>query len=55
MKKWLLVIATAVGASIVKKNIDKTKSDKDLWSEATAPKPEAPAKDAWASATDAAN
>jgi hypothetical protein len=31
MKKLLLVVATAVGASIVKKNLDRSKSDKDLW------------------------
>jgi hypothetical protein len=43
MKKWLLVLATAVGASVLKKNLDRNKTEKDLWSEATAPKPEAPA------------
>ncbi|CCI54005.1 MAG: DLW-39 family protein [Tetrasphaera jenkinsii] len=42
MRKLLLVIATAVGATIVKKNLDRSKADKDLWAEATAPKPEAP-------------
>ncbi|MFZ1374718.1 MAG: DLW-39 family protein [Nostocoides sp.] len=58
MKKWLLVVAAAVGASIVKKNVDRSKSEKDLWSEATAPSrssttPAAPEpKDPWASATE---
>lgn len=53
MKKWLLVIAAAVGASVVKKNIDRSKADKDLWSEATSePAAAAPEKDSWAEATD---
>ena len=43
MKKLLLVVATALGASILKKNIDKSKSDKDLWAEATGPSTSEPA------------
>lgn len=48
MKKLLLVVATALGASILKKNLDKSRSDKDLWAEATGSStgtssPEAPA------------
>ncbi len=38
MKKLLLVVAAALGASILKKNMDKSKTDKDLWAEATTPK-----------------
>ncbi|MFN8099739.1 MAG: DLW-39 family protein [Dermatophilaceae bacterium] len=38
MKKLLLVVAAALGASILKKNIERSKTDKDLWAEATAPK-----------------
>ncbi|GAB4078730.1 DLW-39 family protein [Nostocoides australiense] len=55
MKKLLLVVATAVGASILKKNMERSRSEKDLWTEATTPSTTASAesgKDAWASATD---
>ncbi|MEI2774936.1 MAG: DLW-39 family protein [Tetrasphaera sp.] len=44
MKKWLLVLGAAIGASIVKKNIDKSQADKDLWAEATG-KPASSAQD----------
>lgn len=57
MKKLLAVIATAIGASILKKNMDRQRSEKDLWSEATGGKPAAPVEsapvaDAWAESTD---
>ncbi len=67
MKKLLAVLATAIGASIIKKNLDRKRAEQDLWSEATGTKPEAtPAapsapsnpstpSDAWASASDAAD
>lgn len=35
MKKLLLLIATAVGATIVKKKLDEQKAERDLWAEAT--------------------
>ena len=46
MKKLLAVIATAIGASILKKNMDRQRSEKDLWSEATGGKPAAPVESA---------
>lgn len=35
MKKLLLLIATAVGATLVKKKIDEQQAERDLWAEAT--------------------
>jgi hypothetical protein len=35
MKKLILLIATAVGATIVKKKLDEQQAERDLWSEAT--------------------
>lgn len=35
MKKLLLLIATAVGATIVKKKLDEQQAERDLWAEAT--------------------
>ena len=42
MKKLLLVVAAAVGASVLKKNVEKGAADKDLWAEATGTKPGTP-------------
>ncbi|MBK6885134.1 MAG: hypothetical protein IPH03_00880 [Tetrasphaera sp.] len=44
MKKLLLVVAAALGASIVKKNLDR-KTSTDPWGDATAPKADAPTPD----------
>ena len=35
MKKLLLLVATAVGATIVKKKLDEQQAERDLWAEAT--------------------
>jgi hypothetical protein len=35
MKKLLLLIVTAVGASLVKKKLDEQQAERDLWAEAT--------------------
>jgi len=35
MKKLLLLVATAVGATLVKKKLDEQQAERDLWAEAT--------------------
>ncbi|MGE9809248.1 MULTISPECIES: DLW-39 family protein [unclassified Janibacter] len=58
MKKALLVIATALGASVLRKKMQKQQSEKDLWSAATdtskgaTPTAAGSTGGAWSSATD---
>jgi hypothetical protein len=35
MKKLLILIATAVGATLVKRKLDEQQAERDLWAEAT--------------------
>ena len=35
MKKLLLLVAAAVGATVVKKRLDEQQAERDLWAEAT--------------------
>ena len=35
MKKLLLIVATALGATLVKKKLDEQQAERDLWAEAT--------------------
>lgn len=35
MKKLLVLVASAVGAMVVKKKLDEQQADRDLWAEAT--------------------
>lgn len=42
MKKLLILIAGAIGATLVKKRLDEQQAERDLWAEATDSSTETP-------------